>query len=305
MRSRRSSGPGSRSRRRTSPTVCHAPGTRRRFCEGGTPADGRTRPLGGELRRATRLQRAGVWPCTCLWRGRPPTVPLGFPELPPDDLLRRALRPWEHILALSVNEEADGTLLEMILFGAIYYRLDLFDAECPDDEPRVAGLLAPAAAGVVEGATRPAARPPRLARPARRRYWRLRPASSSSQRITSAAARRRESHCQASRGKRRASFPPGETTSSPVAQDQWVEKPRNGQWRSAGAYLHSTASSRSAAGFAQTARGRVADRDGRHAELRPWFGRCLPSAPFHGCPSLRCLAVSRSEQFEVHAHTLG
>ena len=88
-----------------------------------------------------------MWPCTCLWRGRPPTVPLGFPELPPDDLLRRALRPWEHILALSVNEEADGTLLEMILFGAIYYRLDLFDAECPDDEPRVAGLLAPAAAG--------------------------------------------------------------------------------------------------------------------------------------------------------------
>ena len=208
--------------------------------------------------------------------------------------------------SLSRSRRRPTTLLEMMLFGAIYYRLDLFDAECPDDEPRVAGLLAPAAAGVVEGATRPAARPPRLARPARRRSWRLPPGLVElPEDHISGSARRRESHCQASRGKRRASFPPGETTSSPVAQDQWVEKPRNGQWRSAGAYLHSTASSRSAAGFAQTARGRVADRDGRHAELRPWFGRCLPSAPFHGCPSLRCLAVSRSEQFEVHAHTLG
>lgn len=70
-----------------------------------------------------------------LWRGRGPKVPLGWPELPPEDLLRRALRPSEHILALSANDEGDGTLLEMILFGAIYYRLDLFDAECPKDEP--------------------------------------------------------------------------------------------------------------------------------------------------------------------------
>lgn len=70
-----------------------------------------------------------------LWRGRLPTVPLGWPELPPDDLLRRALRPSEHILALSANDEGDGALLEMVLFGAIYYRLDLFDAECPPDEP--------------------------------------------------------------------------------------------------------------------------------------------------------------------------
>jgi hypothetical protein len=76
-----------------------------------------------------------------LWRGRGPKVPLGWPELPPDDPLRRALRRSEHILALSANDEGDGTLLEMVLFGAIYYRLDLFDAECPDDEP--AWLVSP------------------------------------------------------------------------------------------------------------------------------------------------------------------
>lgn len=75
------------------------------------------------------------------WRGRLPKVPL-WPELPPENPIRQALRPLEHILGLSSNDEGDGALLEMILFGAIYYRLDLFDAECPADEP--AWLLGPA-----------------------------------------------------------------------------------------------------------------------------------------------------------------
>ena len=76
-----------------------------------------------------------------VWRGR---LKLPFPWLPELDAespLAQALHPHEHILAVSKNEQGDGALVEMIFFGAVLYRIDLFDAECPNEEP--AWLLSP------------------------------------------------------------------------------------------------------------------------------------------------------------------
>lgn len=76
-----------------------------------------------------------------VWRGRLKLPFPWLPELDAESLLAQALHPHEHILAVSKNEQGEGALVEMIFFGAVLYRIDLFDAECPDDEP--AWLLSP------------------------------------------------------------------------------------------------------------------------------------------------------------------